>query len=226
MIVLVLLSSLARWTRGGIGATATGPHSPLVMNRRGSSLSSRRRAVGSSGVPGRLVRSGPRLWLRLPDLWPWAEQFMRAWERLRAIRVAAPLRARVQPRSAPRPSADSPRRAQPTLALASTRRMPSRPTPDTHRSGCSTPANSRPQRWFAPARAVTPLSREPAEVHRCGGRRIAEASDRRPYPSLPDKPGSSFNSNSLRVFCSDLSRAANISRSRTSPLSRRPASNC
>lgn len=50
MIVLVLLSSLARRTRGGIGATATGPHSPLVMNRRGSSLSPRRRAVGSSGV--------------------------------------------------------------------------------------------------------------------------------------------------------------------------------
>lgn len=98
MIVLVLLSSLARRTRGGIGATATGPHSPLVMsNRRGSSLSPRRRTVGSLGVPGRLVRSGPRLWLRLPDLWPCDEQFMRAWERLRAIRVAAPLRARVQP---------------------------------------------------------------------------------------------------------------------------------
>src|SRR6266568_1931612 len=37
------------------------------------------------GVPGRLVRSGRRLHLHLPTNWPWAEQFLAALARLRAI---------------------------------------------------------------------------------------------------------------------------------------------
>jgi len=36
-------------------------------------------------VPGRLVRSGRRVDLRLPTYWPWAEQFLAALARLRAI---------------------------------------------------------------------------------------------------------------------------------------------
>jgi hypothetical protein len=45
------------------------------------------------GVPGRLVRSSRQFWLRLPRFWPWAAQFMRALERLRAISIADPVRA-------------------------------------------------------------------------------------------------------------------------------------
>lgn len=37
------------------------------------------------GVPGRLVHSGRRLQLRLPTNWPWAEQFLAALARLRAV---------------------------------------------------------------------------------------------------------------------------------------------
>lgn len=37
------------------------------------------------GLPGRLVRSGRRLRLRLPRDWPWASEFTRALARLRAI---------------------------------------------------------------------------------------------------------------------------------------------
>ncbi len=37
------------------------------------------------GVPGRVVHSGRRLHLRLPTNWPWAEQFLAALARLRAI---------------------------------------------------------------------------------------------------------------------------------------------
>ena len=42
-------------------------------------------------VPGRLVRSGRRVDLRLPTHWPWAGQFDTALVRLRAISI--PLRA-------------------------------------------------------------------------------------------------------------------------------------
>ncbi len=37
------------------------------------------------GLPGRLVRSGRRLRLRLPRDWPWASEFTTALRRLRAI---------------------------------------------------------------------------------------------------------------------------------------------
>ncbi len=42
----------------------------------------RRRLVS---VPGRLVRSGRRQWLRLPRHWPFAAQFLEAWTRLQAL---------------------------------------------------------------------------------------------------------------------------------------------
>jgi hypothetical protein len=45
------------------------------------------------GVPGRLVRSGRRLGLRLPGRWQWADQFMRALQALRAVPVVASVRA-------------------------------------------------------------------------------------------------------------------------------------
>ncbi len=36
-------------------------------------------------VPGRLVRSGRRQWLRLPRHWPFATQFLISWTRLQAL---------------------------------------------------------------------------------------------------------------------------------------------
>ncbi len=36
-------------------------------------------------VPGRLTRSARRQTLHLPTRWPWAEQFIRALQRLRAL---------------------------------------------------------------------------------------------------------------------------------------------
>jgi hypothetical protein len=75
----VIAHNLARWVNrlalgGGLLATKTLRHRFF-------------------GVPGRLVRSGRRLWLRLPRRWPWAEQFMRALAALRILPLAAPLRA-------------------------------------------------------------------------------------------------------------------------------------
>lgn len=41
-------------------------------------------------VPGRLVSSGRRQWLRLPRRWPYAEQFLAALTKLRSLPVRAP----------------------------------------------------------------------------------------------------------------------------------------
>ncbi len=40
-------------------------------------------------VAGRLVRSGPRMALRLPRTWPWAEALVAAFGRLRALPAAS-----------------------------------------------------------------------------------------------------------------------------------------
>ena len=41
------------------------------------------------GLPGRLTRSARRTTLHLPARWPWAERFLLALTRLRAIPIAA-----------------------------------------------------------------------------------------------------------------------------------------
>jgi len=75
----VLAHNLARWlTRLGLGED-------LLTTKR-----LRRRLFS---VPGRLVRSARTQRLRLPEHWPWAEQFLRALERLRAVDFATPMRA-------------------------------------------------------------------------------------------------------------------------------------
>lgn len=69
--------NLARWaSRIGLGTALV---TTKTLRRRFFSL------------PGRLARSARRLWLHLPSHWPWAEQFLAALTRLRAIPL--PLRA-------------------------------------------------------------------------------------------------------------------------------------
>jgi hypothetical protein len=41
------------------------------------------------GLPGRLTRSARQVTLHLPTRWPWAERFLLALARLRAIPIAA-----------------------------------------------------------------------------------------------------------------------------------------
>ena len=67
----VVAHNLTRWvSRIGLGETLVATDTV------------RRRHLG---VPGRLVRLGRRLHLRLPTNWPWAEQFLAALARLRAV---------------------------------------------------------------------------------------------------------------------------------------------
>jgi Transposase DDE domain group 1 len=74
----VLAHNLARWlTRLAFG--------PILM----STKRLRRRLFA---LPGRLVRSGRRSRLRLPQRWPWEMDFMTALVRLRSIAIPVPLR--------------------------------------------------------------------------------------------------------------------------------------
>ena len=67
----VMAHDLARWaSRIGLGE---GLVTTKTLRRRFFSL------------PGRLARSARRLWLHLPSHWPWAERFLAALTRLRAI---------------------------------------------------------------------------------------------------------------------------------------------
>jgi len=67
----VMAHDLARWaSRIGLGE---GLVTTKTLRRRFFSL------------PGRLARSARRLWLHLPSQWPWAERFLAALARLRAI---------------------------------------------------------------------------------------------------------------------------------------------
>ena len=67
----VLAHNLARWaSRIGLGAALV---TTKTLRRRFFSL------------PGRLARSARRLHLHLPSHWPWAEAFLAALARLRAI---------------------------------------------------------------------------------------------------------------------------------------------
>lgn len=73
----VLAHNLARWM------TRLGLSEELLTTKR------LRRQLFS--VPGRLVRSGRQVWLRLPRDWPWQATFERALTRLRAVAVPVPL---------------------------------------------------------------------------------------------------------------------------------------
>jgi hypothetical protein len=75
LAVAVMAHNLARWTaRVGLGEG-------IVTTR-----TIRRRFLG---LPGRLTRSARRSTLHLPARWPWAERFLLALARLRAIPIAA-----------------------------------------------------------------------------------------------------------------------------------------
>ena len=75
LAVAVMAHNLARWTaRLGLGEG-------ILMTR-----SLRRRFLG---LPGRLTRSARKVTLHLPARWPWAERFLAALARLRAIPIAA-----------------------------------------------------------------------------------------------------------------------------------------
>ena len=75
LILNTIAHNLTRW------ATRLGLQSPTVMTKK-----IRRRIYH---VPGRLVRTGRRLLLRLPRRWPWAGQITDALERLRALPAAS-----------------------------------------------------------------------------------------------------------------------------------------
>ena len=75
LAIAVMAHDLARWTaRIGLGEG-------IVTTR-----TVRRRYLG---MPGRLTRSARRVTLHLPARWPWAEAFLAALARLRAIPIAA-----------------------------------------------------------------------------------------------------------------------------------------
>lgn len=75
----LLAHNLCRWlARLGLG--------DLTMTAK----SLRRRLYS---VPGRLVRSGRRQWLRLPRRWPYAEQFMAVLTQLQALPIRVPMLA-------------------------------------------------------------------------------------------------------------------------------------
>jgi hypothetical protein len=75
LAVAVMAHNLSRWTaRIGLGEG-------IVTTR-----TLRRRLLG---LPGRLTRSARRVTLHLPARWPWAERFLAALARLRAIPIAA-----------------------------------------------------------------------------------------------------------------------------------------
>jgi hypothetical protein len=74
LAVQVMAHNLARWTtRIGLGEGIL-----TTRTLRGMLL----------GLPGRLTRSARRLTLHLPERWPWAEPFLAALARLRAIPIA------------------------------------------------------------------------------------------------------------------------------------------
>ncbi len=71
-VIAVLAHNLLRWTQT-IGLPATTTRTARTLRRRLLML------------PGRLVRSARRQTLRMPARWPWAEQFLAALARLRAL---------------------------------------------------------------------------------------------------------------------------------------------
>ncbi|MFO7531227.1 MAG: IS1380 family transposase [Candidatus Limnocylindrales bacterium] len=75
LAIAVMAHNVVRWT------TRIGLGEGIVTTR-----TIRRRFLG---IPGRLTRSARRLTLHLPARWPWAERFLSALARLRAIPIAA-----------------------------------------------------------------------------------------------------------------------------------------
>jgi hypothetical protein len=75
LILNTIAHNLVRWT------TRLGLQTPTVMTKK-----IRRRIYA---VPGRLIRTGRRLILRIPRRWPWAGQITAALQRLRAIPAAS-----------------------------------------------------------------------------------------------------------------------------------------
>ena len=71
-MIAALAHNLLRWTQT-IGL-------PQATTRTARTL--RRRLLA---LPGRLVRSGRRQTLRMPARWPWAQDFLAALTRLRAL---------------------------------------------------------------------------------------------------------------------------------------------
>ncbi len=76
LVLAALAHNLLRWT-AAIGLGIDGPVVAKTVRRRFISL------------PGRLTRSGRRLHLHLPSRWPWAEPFLLALRRLRALPLLA-----------------------------------------------------------------------------------------------------------------------------------------
>jgi hypothetical protein len=75
LAIAVMTHNVVRWT------TRIGLGEGIVTTR-----TVRRRFLG---IPGRLTRSARRLTLHLPARWPWAERFLSALARLRAIPITA-----------------------------------------------------------------------------------------------------------------------------------------
>ena len=73
-MIAALAHNLLRWT------TLIGLPDTIIPTAR----TLRRRLLT---IPGRLVRTGRRVTLRLPARWPWQTQFVTALTRLRAITV-------------------------------------------------------------------------------------------------------------------------------------------
>jgi hypothetical protein len=71
-VIAALAHNLLRWTQA-IGLPGSTIRTARTMRRRLLTL------------PGRLVRSARRLTLRMPARWPWAEDFLAALARLRAL---------------------------------------------------------------------------------------------------------------------------------------------
>jgi hypothetical protein len=76
LVLATLAHNLLRWT-AHLGAISDGPVVAKTIRRRFLSL------------PGRLTRSARKHTLHLPTRWPWAEQFLDALRRLRALPVLA-----------------------------------------------------------------------------------------------------------------------------------------
>ena len=75
LAIAVMAHNVARWT------ARIGSGEGIVTTR-----TLRRQLFG---LPGRLTRSARRITLHLPARWPWAERFLLALARLRAIPIAA-----------------------------------------------------------------------------------------------------------------------------------------
>jgi hypothetical protein len=76
LVLAALAHNLLRWT-ACIGLQIDGPVVAKTLRRR------------FVAVPGRLTRSARRLHLHLPTAWPWAEAFLVAVRRLRALPLLA-----------------------------------------------------------------------------------------------------------------------------------------